>query len=303
MLARPKPLRSFVFLLLGAGSAIVGFLPWAITGMRLPLQNLWAVETSSADMPVALLPFSQYELFLIVAVIVIGSTIAGIVARATAAQHPRSALIALMGGAVAVQVIATVQTAITVSRGLRDSTASTVYLAALVAGTTTAILLGLGVLALVARAPKAGALIALSIASIAYSSWLGGLVFPVGVVATSPPLTSVLGEVVRWAPAVVVGAAIAWAGVDSIGRIIAAIISLAVLWVGPTLVTAVNAAAGSRVLARYPSEMLDYGVGVFRMALGMPEIWLMTLVLAVAVAFVGLVARRAISRHLVAQTA
>ncbi|MCU1439600.1 MAG: hypothetical protein JWP85_597 [Rhodoglobus sp.] len=302
MLARRKPLRSLVFLLLGAGSAIIGFLPWAITGMRLPLQNLWAVETSSADMPITLLPFSQYYLSLIVALIVIGSTIAGIVGRATAAKHPRSALVALMGGVVAVQVIATVQTAVTVSSGLRDSAASTVYLAALVAGTVAAILLGMGMLALIARAPKAGALIAVSIASIAFSSWLGGLVFPVGVVVTASPLTSVLGEVAHLAPAVVIGVAIAWAGVDTVGRVIAAIASLAILWVGPTLVTAVSAAAGSRVLARYPSEMLDYGVGVFRMALGMPEIWLTTLALAVAVSFVGLVARRVISQRRVAAT-
>ncbi|MFZ2964294.1 MAG: hypothetical protein WA006_06385, partial [Rhodoglobus sp.] len=249
MLAHKAPLSSPVFLLIGIGSAIVGLLPWLITGMRLPLQNLWATATLPADMPLALLPFSQYFIFLIVALIVIGSTIAGIAGRWVAARHPGSALVALLGGVLIVQVIATAQTAIVVSAGLSDRAASTVYLVALTCGTVAAILLGLGMLVLVARAPRAGALIAFSLAAIAFASWLGGLFFPVGTFSTASPLTSVLREVMQFAPAVIIGVAIAWCGVNSVGRVIAAVAALAMLWVGLTAATAVSAAVGSRVLA------------------------------------------------------
>jgi hypothetical protein len=253
-------------------------------------------------MPIALLPFNQYFVVVIVAMVVIGATIAGIAGRAIPARRPGWALTALMAGVVVVQVSATVQSAVTVSRGLRDGVASTYYLAALVGGTVAAILLGIGILALTARAPKAGALIGLSVAAIAFSSWVSGLVFPIGSFATASPLTNVLGEVVRFVPAVVIGLAIAWCGIATVGRVIAAIVSLALLRIGPTLVTAVSAAVGSRVLARYPSEMLDYGAQVFRSALGMPELWLAPVALAVAIAAIGLVVRRTIGTRLRARS-
>ena len=293
----PKPVGSLIFLPIGAASAIIGLLPWLITGMRLPLQNLWATAAPPAGMPIVLLPFSQYSALLIVAMLLIGATIAGIVGRAMPARHPGPALVALMGGVLIIQAIATVQTAVTVSKGLREGTASTIYLAALVGGTVAAILLGVAVLALIARAPKAGAVIGVSIAAIAFSSWLSGLVFPINGIVTASPLTTVLGQVVRYVPAVIIGVTIAWCGINTVGRVIASIASLLLLWVGPTLVTAVSAAIGSRVLAQYPAEMLDYGVQVFRSALGMPELWLPTLALAIAVAVVGLVALRTISKR------
>ena len=259
--------------------------------MRLPLQNLWGTATLPADMPLTLLPFSQYFIFFIAALIVIGSTVAGIAGRWVAARHPGSALVALLGGVLIVQAIATAQTAIVVGAGLSDRAASTFYLVALTYGTVAAILLGLGMLALIARAPRAGALIAFSIAAIAFSSWLSGLLLLKAFAVTSP-ITSVLRAVIEFAPAVIIGVAIAWCGVNSVGRVIAAIAVLATLWVGPTLVTAVSAAVGSRVLAPYPAEMLDYGVGVFRMAIGMPELWLNAVLVAVVVAVVGLLVRR-----------
>jgi len=103
--------------------------------------------------------------------------------------------------------------------------------------------------------------------------------------------------VIHVAPAVLVGVAIAWCGIGTVGRVIAAIGSLLVLWVGPTLVTAVSAAAGSRVLLPYPAEMLDYGLGVFRQAIAMPDLWAMNVAIAVVVAIVGLVGRWSFERR------
>ncbi|WP_309619230.1 hypothetical protein [Salinibacterium sp.] len=281
---------------LGIVSAIVGLIPWLITGMRLPLQNLWGTDALPAQMPIALLPFSQYYVSFIVALILVGSTIAGIVGRATTARNTRAALVALMGGVLIIQIVATTQTAMTVSGGLSDRSASTLYLVALTGGTIAAILLGLGMFTLIARAPKPGALIALSIAAIASSSWMRGLAFPVGTVSSSSTFTEVMRTVIELAPAIAIGAAIVWCGVNSVGRMTAVISSLILLWMGPVFITAVSSAAGTRVLAPYPSEMLEYGVQVFRSALLMPELWASTLAIAVGIAAVGLVGLRSASK-------
>jgi hypothetical protein len=296
-MVKSPPLHSLVFLAIGAASAILGLLPWIVTGMRLPLQNLWATGAPPGRMPIALLPFSQYSIFLVAAVLLIGATIAGIAGRAVPARHPGTALLALLGGVLLVQVIATVQTAVVVGQGLNDRPESKIYLVALVGGSVIAILLGVGLLALIARAPRAGALIALSIAAIAFSSWLGGIFFPMSRITTPPSVTAVLGEVMLAASAVIVGVAIAWCGVATVGRVIAALVSLALLWTGPALVTAVSAASGSRVLAHYPSDMVDQAVRVFGGALFLPQLWLPSLALAIVVAAIGLVARRVIARR------
>jgi hypothetical protein len=297
-LARAGPLA---YLLIGAVAAIAGLVPWLVTGARLPVQNLWASTVIPGQMPVALLPFSQYALTLIAAVIVVGSVIAGVFARASRARrarHPRFALVSLVVGVAVVQVAALVQTTLTVAHGLRNTPASGLYLAALVAGTAAAITVALGLLVLIARAPAAGVVVAISVAGVALQSWLNALVLPFGVVPTEPGL-ALLGAI-RWVPAVVVGLAVAWAGVRSIGRVIAAIVGLLVLWTAPAAVTAVSAAAGSRVLAAHPADMLDYGSQVFASALGVSGGSVSLLLPAIVVAALGLGVRWAIGRRRVA---
>lgn len=299
MLAPQRLIGTPVYVAIGAGSAVVGLLPWIITGMRLPLQNLWAFDTLPGDMPFALLPFSQYYASFTVALMLIGATIAGIVGRATTPRNRRPALFALLGGVLLVQAIALLQTAVTVANGLQigvpgvdHGSAAAVYLLGLTAGIVVGILIGLGMLALIARAPRAWALIALSVAAVAFGSWIAGLLFPIGTVITASDYSNIVNAVVHYSPAIGVGAAIAWCGVQGVGRAIAAVVSLGILWVGPTLVTAVSSALGSRVLLPYPSEMLDYGVSIFRNALGMPDLWGTPLALALGIAVIGLVGRR-----------
>jgi len=281
-----KPVYVF---LIGVGSAAAGLLPWIITGLRLPLQNLWATETT--DMPIVLLPFSQYALSLLVAVIVIGSAIAGIVLRATGTR-PGLAIL----GVLVVQVFGLVQTALTVFNGLSVRTESLFYLGALVTSTVVAILLGMLVLLLIARSPRAGVVVGVAIAAVALGPWLNSLVIPFGVVVVPEPLYAVRG-VLAVVPPILVGLAIAWAGIRTVGRAIAAAVALLLLIVGPTLIIAVSNAAGSRVLARYPLEMLDYGIGVFRSALGIPELWAPTFAIAILAAGLGLIAQRAAGKQ------
>ncbi len=284
------------YLVVGMLSAIVGLLPWLVTGMRLPIQNLWASSTLPEDMPIALLPFSQYTITLIVAVVVTGSALAGGLARVTRAQHPRFALAAIVVGVLLVQVVAIVQTAVTIATGLREGPAAKVYLFALTAGTLAASLIGLLILVLIARAPAAGAVVAVSLAAVTFSGWLGALIaqpFDFEVSETARALLSAT----RWVPAVIVGLAVAWCGLATIGRVAGAIASFLALWIGPTLFTAVSAAVGTRVLAAYPAEMLDYGVQVFFSALGVKGGSAALLIPAVIVMLLGLVTRWALRRR------
>ena len=275
-------------LAIGAGAAIVGLLPWLVTGMRLPLQNLWASSTMPDEMPLALLPFSQYAIILIVALLVTGGAVAGIAARALRGRLPRFGVTAILSGVVAVQLVAIAQSAVTVRAGLADRTESTLYLAALIGVAALSALFSVLVLLLIATSPRAGAVIGLSLAALAVGPWVSGLLSPIGSLPGDAALT-LLGAV-HWIPPVLVGAAIAWGGVNSVGRIAAAVVGLALVWLVPAFVTAVSSAAGSRVLARVPQEMLEYAVQVFGMATTIPSLALPPILVTVVVATIGLTA-------------
>lgn len=295
----PEPaarrLPAWAPVLIGVASAAIGLLPWLITGMRLPLQNLWAMEVAPDRYPVVLLPFSQYAITLIAALIVTGAAIAGIVARATRTRLPRIGTATILIGVLAVQVVAVVQTSIVVDGGLQQRFESALYLTALVAGTSAVILVGALVMLLIARAPRAGAVVALSIAAVAFGPWVNALVVPFGTIGTTE--VAWLLDLTRWIPPVLVGAAIAWGGINTVGRVLAAAFALLALSITPALMTAISSAAGSRVLARHPAEMLDHGLGVFGMALWIPEIALPPLIVAVAVAAIGLVGRLIVTQR------
>lgn|GEM_PF-473563 len=292
---RSRPLRWWLCLLIGAAAATIGLLPWLVGGMRLPLQNLWATDALPDEYPLVLLPFNQYFLSQIASLLIVGAALAGIAARATRARRRRSGVAWILIGLLAVQVASIVQTTVVVRDGLQDRFESDLYLAALVAVAVIANLIGIAVMLLVAAAPRAGAVIGLAVAAVLSSSWLGGLLLPdpaLGGPAPEPVLF-----VLRWLPAVLVGAAIAWGGVGTAGRVIGALVALAVLWVGPAIITAVTNAAGSRVLARRPEEMMAYASGVFESASTRPELVLPPLVVAIVVALIGLTGRVVVQRR------
>ena len=293
--APPRPLDAWAWLGIGVAAAAVGLLPWIITGMRLPLQNLWAAGTLPADMPFALLPFSQYYITLVAALLVIGAAIAGVVARSTRARLGRRGFVALTAGVLGAQLIAIVQTTTEVAPGLRPGSASLIYLVAVVAAALASFVVAALVLVLIARMPRAGALIGLSLAAVAAGWWVSALIIPSpGLVSD---LQSTLVGLVRWLPAILCGIAIAWCGVTSIGRVLAALTAVAAVAVGAAFATAVTSAAGSWALARQPAEMLDYGVQVFGQALFTPALTLRPIVATLIVAGVGLVVAAVLRRR------
>jgi hypothetical protein len=263
--------------------------------MRLPLQYLWASDTLPDDMPVVLLPFSQYALTLIVGIVVVAYAAAGIVARAMATRRGSRALLVLAGTIAGLHLIAIVQTAIVVFDGLSDRAASVLYVAALVALSVVAVLVGVVLLRVIARGSHAAAVVAFAVAALAAGFWLSGLLAPLG--RLPGELQYLLLPLADRIPAVLVGAAIVWGGIRSAGRIVAAIAALAILWVGPALATAVSAAVGSRILLPYPLEMLDYGWGVFRQALVLPELVIPRLLIAIVIAAIGLAVREVLARR------
>ncbi len=279
--------------LAGAGAAVVGLLPWLITGMRLPLQNLWALDTWPDDMPIALLPFSQYALDLIVVVLVVGSALAGLLARMTRQWSGPWGAPSLFVGLILVQATAIVQTFDAVQGGLEKSSTAENYFAAIAGGTMLAFVVGAAAFWLIARAPRAGALIGFAVSSLALDPWLGRLVVPFDTI----PMGAVAQFGVRvyylleWLPPLLIGCAIAWCGVRSVGRLAAAGLSLFLLWIMPPLMLAITATAASRALARHPQEMADSALFSFRGALDP-----LPIVVAVVVAGVVTVVAAAVPR-------
>lgn len=200
-----KPLAVWLWFLTGIGLAIVGLLPWIVTGMRLPLQNLWATDALPWDMPVVLLPFSQYSITEIVALIGVGSTLAGLVVRATRSRQNGGSVVAVLGGVLLVQLIAIVQTSIAVQGGLQPRSESFLYLGLLIGVAGLATILGAVALWLIARAPRAGALIGSSLGAVAVGSWLSALIVPVGYGYADWQLA--ISGSLRWIPAILVGVA------------------------------------------------------------------------------------------------
>lgn len=286
--SRPS-LSGFLCFAIGLAAAILGLLPWILTGMRLPLQNLWATAPAPEDMPIALLPLSQYSTTLIPGLLITGAGIAGLVARLLASRLPPRGTLLIALAVLLVYGVAGVQASVVVAHGLERSDPAKFYLAALVIVASVSIALALVVLLLVSRAPDAGATIALSVGALAAGIFLNSLVAPIGGISTEVT-TSLLG-LAHWVPAVSVGVAIGWCGVRTAGRIVAVLVSLLALWIGPAALTAVSSATGTRVLLPYPSEMVDYGFGVFRMAASLPELVLPPIITAVVVGVVVFVVR------------
>lgn len=276
---------------IGLAGAAVGLLPWLATGARLPAQALWADQVRPAAMPVAMLPFGFAEVVAIFSLLIVGSATAGIGGRALRVRG--WGLVLLVLGVLVVQVCATVQTAAVMRSGLQDRLESDVYVAALVTGTALSILVGLVVTILVASAPRAGALIGLAIGAIGMGAWIGTLLEPA---RTPQSATGPVPMVAFWVVPALIGLAIAWTGIRSAGRVIAALCALALVWVAPAVVAALSSALSNQVLVRSSSDVIDYAVGVFRTTLLDSQIALPPIIATALVAGAGLGVRALLPR-------
>lgn len=276
----------------GILAAMVGLLPWWVSGARLPLQDLWESTVRAAAMPLTLLPFSQYFVVLIFALLVVGAAAAGIGGRAL--RVGGWGVLLLVAGVLLVQISATAQTALVVREGLQQRLESTLYVSGLTAGSGLSILIGIIVTVLIARAPRAGALIGLTIGAIGMASWTSALIDPARI--GDGPLTALL-VIVPWITPVLTGIAIAWSGIDTAGRVLSALFALVLVWVAPAVTTAIVSALGSRALLRSGGDVVDYGIEVFQLALLTPELALRPIIATAVVAALGLLVRLLVARR------
>lgn len=274
----------------GVLAGLVGLLPWLLTGATLPLQNLWAGDTAPDDMPVALLPISQYSLTTILALLLFGAVLAGLIARSR--PHWKWPI---LGGVALVQVVAAVESLIVTRQGLRSSGADSrvsIYFAGMALVVVLSLALALVGYLLVSRPSPAIVAIGIGFAAVPLTGWLvqwARVIFG----DTGIPLWCL--EAVRWAPAVLVGVALGFCGFIPIARIGVWVLDLFLLWFIPTAVTAFTAATGSRVFDADIAEMGAYGAEVFRAALFEVAPW--PVVGAIVIGCVVAFGRTAVSRN------
>ncbi|WP_407317575.1 hypothetical protein UQW22_13535 [Isoptericola halotolerans] len=261
----PRPLTPLNGFLLGVGAAVVGLIPWVLTGMVLPLQNLWGSATLPEDMPVALLPFSQYFLMPMFGILVLPGAALGVVLRrgARTRQAARRSTLAATAGLVVVQGGAAAQTIAVVAGGLRPGAESFVYLAAI----SAAILAFLGTSVSVCRELASGsvptATIAAALGALGAGYWWDAFlsVHPAWMLDLPAATVRLIFLGGALLPAVLTGVALAWCGWAPRRRLGAWAAAVLVLWVGGAAFQALVASVSSRALLGDPQAMVDLAVG------------------------------------------
>lgn len=253
----------------GVAAGIVGLAPWLLTGERLPLQNLWATQTRPDDMPFALLPVSQYSATTIFALLLIGGVFAGLTVNIIARRRRFDTWPAAVG-LLLVQVVAVVQSFVVVARGLNLTETHdgrvVVYFGGMLAGTIVAVLIAQAGLWVAARRSTALTALVIGLCAVPFGSWIA----PALVAAGGPSGFGMpAGGVVRWLPAVIVGAALGCCGVRPARRLAVWPVVLAALWVTPALLTALQYGLGMRVLNGDVGEMASAAGQVFPLALAL----------------------------------
>ena len=230
--------------LIGVLAGLLGLAPWLVTGAQLPLQNLWAKEVLPAQMPVSLLPLSQYELTTLVALMTVGGAAAGFSLRLCRPVRRRAATWSAAAGVLAVQGTATTQAFSVVRAGLAPGQASDLYSAGLLAGVVAAVAASLVALFLLASRSPGRVALGVGLMAVPFASWSVEWFVNLSEVGSVPAVVPTLAH---WLPAVLVGTALAWCGVRPTTRILVWIVDLALLWVVPALFISVNYVFGTRV--------------------------------------------------------
>ncbi|WP_309104725.1 hypothetical protein [Microbacterium sp.] len=279
--------RPLLSLTIGVVAALLGLIPGLIGGGRLPLQNLWATQTLPEDMPFALLPVSQYYATSLLALLLIGGVLAGLGIRWANRRVPVAVWPAAAGVAL-VHAIAIMQTFGVLALGLglgSGGARAALYFGGMLGGTVIAALLAQVGLRLTSRASVGPVALGVALAAVPLVSWVSYGVNAVTGPITQPPL---LVELVRWLPAVIVGLALAWCGVQPLRRLGVWAAGLLALWLLPALFVAAQYGLGMRVLQGDIVEMAGASAQLFPLVLaegGMPVL------VAAVIGVVGVVVR------------
>jgi hypothetical protein len=295
-----------VALLAGVLGGVLGLAPWLATGLRLPLQNLWAAEVPPEAMPLSLLPLNQYKLVTLVALLTVGGAAAGLAVRLLFPpgrwSPARRRLLAwcAAAGVLLVQLIATVQAFAVLRNGLVDSdAASDLYFGGLLAGVIAAVAAGLVACLLLAAASPAVVALGVGLMAVPFENWLTSWASNAALVAQLQP---VLG-LTRWVPAVLVGLALAWCGLRPPVRLLVWAADLVLLWVVPALFISVQYVLGTRVRLGDVPEMLLMSRQILAATLGPAGGGGLSVLVAVAIGLAGAGALEVLRRRKVRQAA
>ena len=238
--------------LIGVLAGLLGLAPWLVTGGQLMLQNLWGREVLPAEMPLSLLPLSQYELTTLVALLTVGGAAAGLALRFWRPGRTRAGAWSAAAGVLAVQVTATAQAFGVLRAGLTPGSASDLYFAGLLAGVIASIAASLVALFLLASRSRARAALGVGLMAVSVVSWAVEWVVNLSDVGNVSPLVP---AVAHWLPAALVGAALTWCGLHPTRRVLVWVANLVLLWVVPALFTSVNYVFGTRIYLGDLDEM------------------------------------------------
>ena len=280
--------------LIGILAGLLGLGPWLVTGAQLPLQNLWGAEVAPDQMPVSLLPLSQYELTTIVALLTVGGAAAGLAVRIWSPARRRLVAWCAAAGVLVVQSTAAVQSFTVLDGGLTGGTTASLYFAGLLAGVTASLAAALVAHLLLCSRSRSLAALGAGLVAVPFASWtvewVVGFVGHINVPAAVPSLA-------HWIPAILVGCALAWCGLRPARRAAVWALNLALLWVVPALFISVNYVLGTRVLAGDLQEMLLMSRQILAATLGPAGGAAPKVLLALVIALAGLGAKSIAARR------
>ncbi|PPG40512.1 hypothetical protein [Pseudoclavibacter sp. RFBA6] len=230
--------------IIGAVAGAFGLAPWFATGANLPGQNLWSAETLPGDMPIAFLPIHQYFVLDLVALLVLGGTLAGFAVRLLrerATEVRRAAAIGLAG----VQLLAVFESFVALAGGLAmsGSLRALLFFAGMLVGTLAVVGASQAVYWLTSSRSAPISALGLCLGVIPIGTWLG-LWYMLSVGPAGGGLAS--HELVRWTPGLAVGVVLGMLGVSSLARIAVWAGSLAAVWLLPVVLGSVQYALGTR---------------------------------------------------------
>lgn len=272
--------RPWVAVLAGTILPLIGLLPWWISDAR-------SVPSLSGSSPVLLIPLGDDVALLLTSLLVTGSAFAALVLRRLAGTHrSTTAFWAASGHALALTFLV-VQSGLALGTAV-DGGPQQSYHHALVVWSVGCAVLALAVLVLMIRMSRPGAALLLSLAAPAIGTW-AKLWVP-----GAQPWSTEASLLLRWLPALLVGAALIWCGLRSWPARGIWLAALGGLWVLPAADMTLQYLVGYP-RADSPDEWLLAGFDLFTIAVSPasagPSVLLALLVAAAGTAVLWIVTR------------
>lgn len=289
--AATPPARLLPFLV-GIGGGVLGLLPWILGGARLPLQNLWVVATMPDEMPLVLLPVSQYYVIVLFSIVLLGGIFAGLAVRILSRRRALAVWPAALG-VLAVHVLAIVESFGMAASGLAlaSDARAVIYIVGLLGGAIAATLLAQLAFWMTSHRSAGIAAFGVALAAVPFGEWVGRWFLAV-TGEVFPPVF--LPAVVQWVPVIVVGLALAWCGIRPAWRLLVWVVSLLALWALPAAFMSIQYALGYRLILGDFAEMIAAGVDIFPALLN--EDGVLPVIAALVIAVVGTVVRMLVRR-------